>query len=921
MITLRATVRLQLQRDFDLAAAAAQVPYLAALGISHLYLSPIGTAREGSMHGYDVVDPTRVSAELGGEDALRRLVAALRAHDMGVIVDIVPNHMAADTANPWWRDVLARGRQSSFARYFDIDWEAPRAAGRLILPVLDGSAAQATSAHQLRLVCRVPNAIGADAPRTPPDEPVVLLHGEQPLPLSAASLRALLAECGVAGDGLRSRPAVVAACARLLDSGAGGALADAATRINATALSLQRVLDLQHFELVDWREANARINYRRFFDINGLAALAMERRQVFAAVHALPLRLIAEGLVDGLRIDHVDGLSAPGTYLRTLRKAVDRAARRRPPSLRGHVSIHVEKILAADEPLRSDWPVDGSTGYDFMAQVGALAHDMAGAAPLRAAWAQLAATPADFERVERAARAGVLAHSLTPEWSRCARAFSALADAAGSPPQVDEPALRGAIGQVLQSLRVYRSYLADATPVRDTAALTDAFALAQARAGDAFASAREALRSALLAADELGNPARHLAIRRFEQTAAALNAKAVEDTAFYRYGVLLSRNEVGSDPRCFALSAQDFHAAMTQRVQHAPLSLLATATHDHKRGEDTRARLAVLASRADDYVDHAIAWLRQLRAVDATPAPTDIWMLLQTVVAAWPLGLAADARGNFDRVAMREFAQRIDDWQRKALREAGQRTRWTRPEPDYEAACQRVTHALLLDRHRATLRAQVGAWAHSLDAAGAMTGLVAVTLRCTVPGVPDLYQGTEWWDQSLVDPDNRRPVDWSARADALAEAASPDELLRDFRDGRIKQFVIRRLLALRREHPALFARGDFTALQLTGDAPVLAFLRQQGSDCLLVVVPLTRSGTLPADGGEPDPATLPLPAASAMAAASVVLPESLAAVAWQDIFTLTRHRAGNNALALQPLLGRWPVAVLHATRTSPREAS
>ena len=796
----------------------------------------------------------------------------------------------------------------------------------------------------------------------------MLAYGAQRLPLSGESLRALLAEAGLPTAAVRSRPSALAACARVM--GGDGALSGAVARINASPAHVQRLLDLQNYELVDWREANARVNYRRFFDINGLTALAMERRQVFVAVHALPLRLIAEGLIDGLRIDHVDGLSTPGTYLRTLRQAVDRAARKRPAGVRGPITLHVEKILAADERLPSAWPVDGTTGYDFMAEVGALLHDASGEEPLRKAWAEVSGSPADFEHEERIARAGVLAQSLTPEWSRCARAWrAATADTAAA--ETDpEPAMRGAIGQVLQSLRIYRSYLADGRGASDgSAALAAAFGQAQAIGGDAFAAARAGLHAQLLDGDaSTPEPLRHEAVRRFEQTAAALNAKAVEDTCFYRYGVLLSRNEVGSDPRRFALSPHAFHAAMAERARRWPQSLLATATHDHKRGEDARARLAVLGSRADEYIAHATAWLRELRAIDPTPAPTDLWMLLQTIVAAWPLALGADANGDFDPAALRAFAERVDAWQRKALREAKQHTGWARPDNDYETACQRVTRALLLEAPCASLRAQVGAWAHSLDAGGALAGLAAATVRCTAPGVPDLYQGAEWWDQSLVDPDNRRPVDYARRSVALDDDAAPDELLRQFRDGRIKQRVIRQLLTLRREHPALFARGDYIPLQVTGSAVrLLAFMRRHNDERLLVVVPLPTANWIPASAGrtamegvEAAPATATaaaptspsrhsresgnpslMPATahqmSAEASANVDTPllsadalrgtrvlwskTDATAIEWRDIFTGTRHRAEENALVLQPLLECWPVAVLHATHTTAQDAS
>jgi (1->4)-alpha-D-glucan 1-alpha-D-glucosylmutase len=892
MPELRATARVQLHRDFDLDAAAAQVPYYAALGISHLYLSPIGTARPGSLHGYDVIDPTRINPELGGEPAFRRLSAALRAHAMGAIMDIVPNHMAADLGNPWWHDVLACGRRAAHADYFDIDWDAPGADGRVCLPILERPLDEMIARGDLQLAISAPEAT------------IELACGGQPLPLSREGLAWLLQTAGIAGRPSPTREHALACCAGALRGKPADRLAAVIGQVNAQAARMDQLLDLQHYRLMDWRRGNSALNYRRFFDISALVALSVERREVFDAVHALPLRLLAEGLVDGLRIDHVDGLSRPAVYLRRLRSAVAAVA----PA----ATIHVEKILAHDEPLRR-WPIDGSTGYDFMDQVGALLHDPAGAAPLRLAWARISGRSDAFDEEERQARGEALADNLAAEFGACLRAWTALlspTDAAGAP-----TAVGAALRDLLLQMRVYRTYLGSgAARPQDAAVLSRAFDAAERHGTADHREARAALRCALLLAwparaDGGSLRALRLARRRFEQLSAPLNAKSVEDTGFYRYGVLLSRNEVGSDPRHFAITLEAFHRAARQRAEAWPRAMLASATHDHKRGEDARARLAVLSERASDFVGEAGAWLAGLASIDPLPDAADRWMLLQTLLAAWPLDLGANAGDQGAGADLRDFAGRIGAWQRKAIREAGLRSSWTSPDEAYENACQRLVDVLLCGDDAQALRHDIAAAAHRLDAPGALNGLAATTLKLTVPGVPDLYQGTERWDQSLVDPDNRRPVDYALRRGFIdAGAADPEALLRDFRDGRVKQWLIRRLLQLRQQQAALLLHGSYEPLTAIGSGAdrVVAFVRRHGAQRLLVAVPRLCANRL----GARD---LPLVPALEWNGTALTLSARDASCTWRDVFTDVSHRADRNQLPLPPLLDRFPVAVLAAT--------
>ncbi|WP_421996849.1 malto-oligosyltrehalose synthase [Reyranella sp.] len=745
-MTPRATLRLQFHRGFTFADARALVPYFARLGVSHLYASPIATARAGSTHGYDVVDATTVNPELGGEAELRALRTALDREGMGLVLDIVPNHMAADPANAWWADVLRRGRASRYARYFDIDWEAD---DKVLLPILG----------------------------KPLDE--VLAAGE------------LVRD----GDVFRY-------FTHRLPAAEGG-------------------VEDQHWRLAWWRSAGDRINWRRFFDINELVCLRMEEPETFEAVHALPLRLHAEGIVDGLRIDHVDGLTDPAAYCRALRRRLKPGA-----------WLVVEKILLRGEQLPADWGCDGTTGYDFMDEVDALQHDPAGAAPLAAGWARLSGRPADFAVEEEQARHEVVARSFGAQLDACARAF------AGG--ELAPPALRRVLAGLLAHFPVYRTYGVDGIlSAADRAVLARA---AEGAQRDALAVDRWAV-DALVARFE--EPGRARAVARFQQLSAPVAAKAVEDTAFYRYGRLLSRNDVGFDVETFALDAGAFHARMRRRAETLPRAMLTTATHDHKRGEDVRARLAVLSGMATEWVGLQERWVAVARALAPGGAPFDgdIAMLLQTIVGAWPFDLE---RG--DAAGRQAFAERLVAWQEKALREAKLASDWAAVDEGYETAARTLIGALVAEDRSPALLDEIVALVRRIAPPGALNGLTQALLRLTVPGIPDLYQGTELWDLSLVDPDNRRPVDWRRRSAGLSDAPFA-ELLGRWRDGRAKQALVARLLDLRRRLPSLFESGDYRPVTVEGAAAgeILAFCRRHGGAWLLVVVPHL-ADRLPLDG-------------------------------------------------------------------------
>ncbi|MBP2512264.1 malto-oligosyltrehalose synthase [Sphingomonas sp. PvP018] len=760
-MTPRATYRMQFHKDFTFADAEAQVPYLAALGISHLYASPIATARSGSTHGYDVVDPIRINSELGGEAGFRRLVDRLKAHGMGMIVDIVPNHMGvAGGENGWWNDVLANGASSHYAQFFDIDWREP-----VLLPILGDpvSVAIAQGALSVELV---------------DDVPMLVAYGEHRLPL---------------------RPE------------------DHAT---ATSDDLTALLDRQHYRLASWRTANDDLNWRRFFTINDLAGLRAEDPVVFEASHRLYLDLYAEGLIDGVRVDHVDGLTDPAGYCRTLRAHFDAITR----AGADRAYIVVEKILAEGEPLATDWGIDGTSGYDFMAQVTALLHDEDGAAPLAELWADISGRSAAFEPEDLRARQDMLSWQFEGQLARCVAAFVALARSTPTGDGVTAGMIRRAVERMLWVFPVYRTYgTGIAAPAADAAIR----AIVRERVATHLAPGEGPVVGLILdwlAGEGPGDPdLAAAAVRRFQQLSAPIVAKAVEDTAFYRYGRLLSRNDVGFDPAAFALPIEAFHAAMSERAARWPRAMLASATHDHKRGEDVRARLAVLSEIPVRWRETVTGWLAAAAAIDDAVDAGDAYMLLQTLFGAWPEGLQID-----DRAGLAAYAERIVGWQEKSLREAKLRSSWEAPDEAYEDRCHALARALLDPDRSARFLRELHDLIEATAAAAQANALVQTALRYTVPGVPDLYQGTELADLSLVDPDNRRPVDYARRA-RLLEHDAPAKLA-----------LIARLLATRADAPQIFAQGDYAPLDVTGSraARVLAFERRANGQTLRVAVAL-----------------------------------------------------------------------------------
>jgi len=757
----RSTYRIQLRPDFDLDDAAALAPYLADLGVSHLYSSPMLEAAPGSQHGYDVVDHRRASAQLGGEPARRRLADALRAADLGLVVDVVPNHMGVGVpaANPAWWDVLMLGPQSAYSRYFDIDWSR----GRVLLPML-GDADDELA--KLRV------------------EDGELRYYDHRFPLAP-----------------------------------GTANADAET-----------VHDHQHYELVCWRRADFELNYRRFFGVSSLAGVRVEDAVIFDATHRELLRWVGDGDVDGLRIDHPDGLVDPGGYLRRLSDST-------PPG----TWLVVEKVLESGESL-PDWPCAGTTGYDALAEVDGVLVDPAAEPALTALDAELSGARTDYAALAHGCK---LAIATGIERSEVRRLIGV---ATGHRATDDDADIETAIALLLAAFPVYRSYLPESGHDHLEAAMGE------------VRDRRPELADVLdRLAPRLADPGDELA-RRFQQQTGAVMAKGVEDTAYYRYARFVAANEVGGDPARIGLPPRDFHAAMTRRQRDAPAGMTTLSTHDTKRSEDVRARLAVLSELTGE-------WAGAVRKFTATaPLPDGSFgsLLWQTVVGAWPI----------ERDRLHAYAE-------KAAREAGVRTSWSDPDTSFEAAMHIVVDRVYDDTG---LRGAVEAFAARITPYGWANSLSAKLIQLAMPGVPDVYQGTELFDNSLVDPDNRRPVDFATRRDMLARIdAGERPSVRA--DGAAKLLVTARALRLRRDRPDLFTGYD--AVPATGAAAehVVAFDRGGA-----VAVATRLPATLQRDGGWRD--------------TTITLPNG----AWTDEFT-GRNVAGA-VVALVALLEIYPVALL-----------
>jgi (1->4)-alpha-D-glucan 1-alpha-D-glucosylmutase len=823
------TYRVQLRPEFGFEDAAAIAGYLADLGITHLYSSPYLQAARGSAHGYDVIDPTRVNEELGGEEGHARFCRTLGENGLGQVLDIVPNHMAiTERRNVWWWDVLENGPASRYADYFDVDWDPPQARLRntILLPILGDHYGRVLEAGELKLVRR--------------GDKLEIHYHEHQMPVAPRSLDTLT---GQTAEDLDALDVIVA-------------------EINADPDRLDELLSRQNYRPAFWRTAGQELDYRRFFDVHTLIGLRMEDERVFADTHARVLQWLREGVLDGVRIDHPDGLRDPDQYFQRLRAAAPEAW------------IVVEKILEPGEPLRESWPVQGTTGYDFLNLVGGLFVDPAGKQSLTDLYTELTGESPAWEELVREKKLLVLSELLASDVNRLAEVFLQVCERHRRFRDYTRFELRQAIREVVACFPVYRTYVRAETgtvTAEDEHYVAEAIEAARAHRPDLDPELLDFFRDLLLLRHR-GHEEESELVMRFQQLTGPAMAKGVEDTAFYNFHRLVSLNEVGGSPGAFGVSVEEFHRACEKNQRSWPAALLATSTHDTKRSEDTRARISLLSEIPERWGEAVRRWFErnEKHRRNGWPDRNAEYLLYQTLVGAWPIS-----------------AERTMAYMEKATREAKAHTSWTRTNAEYEEGVRSFVQAILDDRD---FTDDLEAFVAPLVEPARIHSLAQTLLKIAAPGVPDFYQGSEIWDLSLVDPDNRRPVDYDLRRrllDDLKREMKPEEILARMDEGLPKLWVIRQGLHLRRRRPELFGpEADYQSLQVQGSRAdhAVAFTRGGG---VAVVVPRLAIRL----GGDWGGTTVDLPPGR-----------------WRDELTGEEVEGGPRSVA--GLLARFPLALL-----------
>lgn len=951
----RATYRLQFSRDFTFAQASAIIPYLAELGISHCYASPYLRARPGSRHGYDIVDHSMLNPEIGTTQSYDQFVAALKANDMGQLLDLVPNHMGIMCAdNAWWLDVLENGPSSAWSGFFDIDWEPlnPELCGKVLLPLLGehyGAALEGGNLsldfdsstggfslyyYQHRLPVdpatyplivgshgeRLASALGENHPHYL--ELLTLLTAFSHLPAHTDTTPSSMVERRRDKEVHKRHLATLCqACPEITRQIADNLVEFNGIPGDSDSLNLLHgLIKRQSYRLAYWRVASDEINYRRFFDINDLAALRMEDPAVFEATHRFVLDLLAQNPLDGLRIDHPDGLYDPAEYLTRLQHAVAAGGAWSPGDALP-LYLVVEKILADHERLPDDWPVHGTTGYRFANQTNALFVDSSAERQMTRIYQAFTGEHTDFDTLAYEAKKLIMHSTLAGELNVLATRLARIAAASRHTCDFTLNGLRDALVEVVACFPVYRSYVAGGQlGVDDHRHITWACAVAKKRNPTADGGIYDFIESVLttdIAAGRLDSY--RLMVEsfamKFQQFSSPVMAKGVEDTAFYRYHRLASLNDVGGDPRHFGISVAAYHAASATRASHWPHNLLASSTHDSKRSEDVRARLNVLSEIPARWKLMLKRWSRLNRGrkvlVDGVKAPSrnDEYLLYQTLVGAWPLGRLDDA-------GRAPFGARIEAYMIKALREAKQYTSWANVNADYEAAMSAFILGLLSAGENNLFLADFIAAVQPIAHFGLLNSLAQTLIKLTAPGVPDIYQGCELWQFNLVDPDNRRPVDFVLRRELLAQVKAlvdvpPAQwphnlqaLVDDMTDGRIKIYLLWQALALRQRWPEVFSDGDYLPLTAQGSqaAHIFAFARRAGERTVISVVPRLPAGLLGTAG------SLPLGLA-VWGDTALELPPEWAALRWFNVLSGEFH-AHSQVLPVGQLLSSIPVALL-----------
>lgn len=943
-----ATYRLQFNRQFSFIEAREVVPYLQALGVTDIYASPLLKARKDSPHGYDVTDPGQLNPELGSREDFTALTDTLKQQGMGLLLDVVPNHMAASVENPWWQDVLSHGRASTYATYFDIDWQParPGLANKVLLPVLGEPFGKVLENQQLAL------QLAEDGFR--------VCYYEKQFPLSPPSSRRILDSWAqiLAGDGGAAEQAL----SQLLDllasltasplTGAGepstawqqawkslwhlyntNPAVKAFIDRNLCKLNgnkgepqsfnqLEHILAEQAYRLAYWRVANEEINYRRFFDVSDLVTIRMEEKKVFEAVHALIFQLVGAGQVTGLRIDHIDGLYDPQEYLDRLQEHLSAAG-----SSSGFYVV-VEKILSNGEELPAAWPTYGTTGYDFLNSLNGLFVDEEGLAVLEELYARYSGAETDFTRVVYNQKKLVMTRLFASEVRSLVGELGRLAEGDRLGHDLTLAELEEALVAVTASLGIYRTYIRDFTVAPQDRHYIETAIAAAVRRCPAAGPACRFLRQVLLLDFPVSLPPEQRQawlrfVMRWQQFTGPVMAKGYEDTSLYIYNPLVSLNEVGSSPRTRCISVAEFHRRNKTRQERWPHTLNATSTHDTKRSEDVRARINVLTEIPDAWGERVERWHRwngtKKLNIKGEPVPDGNMELFiyQTLIGAWPL-LEEEIPA---------FKERLRAYLVKAAREAKTRTSWLDPDNAYEKALVEFALSILTPEPENRFLPDFLRFQKVVAFYGAWNSLAQVLLKITSPGVPDFYQGTELWNFSLVDPDNRRPVDFKTQARLLkrlkeeetkGQQALVTNLLTHWQDGRVKLYLTYKSLHFRRDHREMFVTGEYIPVAVTGSRSrhVCAFARHFGGKWALVIVPrllarLLAGQVIPTDGMPP--AVGFLPGETVWQETAIVLPEP-APSNWHNILTgevmLATSSTKGRVLTLADTLRSFPVALL-----------
>lgn len=944
------TYRLQLNRAFPFKAATTIVPYLAALGITDCYPSPYLKATPGSEHGYDVVDPTLLNPELGTEDEFREFVHALHAHQMGHILDVVPNHMGIGrSANAWWLDVLENGPSSRFAHLFDIDWHPVKREleNKVLLPILGDLYGTVLENQEIILLYEEGRFFikyyDHRLPVGPKSSAVVLTHRLDELIAEAGASSPHVQELQSIVTALRNLPAgtetdperveernrerdiIRQRLATLVRDGAtiAGFLDDNVRIFNGTKGDprsfdlLDALLNDQVYRLADWRVAAEEINYRRFFDINELAAVRMEDDAVLQASHVLVFRLVKENAVTGLRIDHVDGLSDPGRYLREWQAWAQRELGR-------SLFVVVEKILGKDEPLPDTWPVSGTTGYEFLNLLNGLFVQTTHERAMNETYVQFIRRRIPFEDLAYESKKLIMQASMASEINVLGHRLNQLSERDRRSRDFTLNSLTNAIREIIACFPVYRTYIAEGPdPLLDRDRAYIRLAVARAKRRNPALSGRvfDFVRSLLMKEwDERTSQDRREQLQfvmKFQQMTSPVTAKGIEDTACYLYNRLVSLNEVGGNPESFGVTVTTFHKHLRERQARWPFSLSATSTHDTKRSEDARGRINVLSEMPREWRACVNRWAKLTRKCKVgvegqlVPDRNEEYLLYQTLVGIWPL----------DDAESRAFCDRVQGYMNKALREGKAHTSWVNPDQAYEDAMRQFVDAIL-DRGRPNafldeflpFQRRVAQW-------GMWNALSQVVLKTAAPGIPDFYQGSELWDFSLVDPDNRRPVDYEMRASMLNELQRRHAecgldlrplartLLAERIDGRIKLYTTLAALHFRRDNHSLFHQGEYIPLEGYGTKQdhCCAFARLHLERAVVAVIPrlvVSLTG---------DAMTVPV-GSDVWKDTYVAVPSWRPDSTYRNLFTgerlLTQTVEGRQMLPMADVLCEFPVALL-----------